>query len=149
MAEDGVPTGHANREVSRGGGCLLLLWGLSEPRLHREDHGHPAANQWVIWQKQAEQHTSRSSYSRRAMSVLQANLDKNAVLVPGENLDIISAVQRRRRGWYIQQPWAACWPLCLGTGVSILQPHTYRRSVTYSTCRHLTCPWPAQRRARL
>lgn len=36
--------------------------------------------------------------------MLQANLDKGAVLVPGEYLDMISAVQRRRREWYIQQP---------------------------------------------
>lgn len=38
----------------------------------------------------------------------KVNLDKGTVLIPGEYLDIISAVQRRRREWYIQQPWAAC-----------------------------------------
>lgn len=86
-------TSHADREVSGGCRCLLLFRGLSKPRLHREDHGNPAANQSSVRQKQDQQHTIRSSYSRGVMSVLQANLDRGAVLVPGEHLDMISAVQ--------------------------------------------------------
>jgi hypothetical protein len=65
------------------------------------------------------------------MSVLQTNLDKDAVLVPGEYLDVISAVQRRRRRWYIRQPWAACWPLCLGLASAYCSRiHTGRQSHT-------------------
>ncbi len=81
------------------------------------------------------------------MLVLQANLDRGAVLVPGEYLDMLSAVQHRRNKWYVQQPWAACLPLCLIHCIST--PVLRAQMVTYSTCRRLTCPWPVRRRGRL
>lgn len=44
----GLLTSHANREVSWGCGCLLLVRSFSKPRLHGEDDGHPAANQYQV-----------------------------------------------------------------------------------------------------